>query len=121
MAIGPVIAEIFLFSTSFTGILFGIANALSVIAIDMHEIKGSSEELAEKEAFIEEGDDHGRDRIDPKKVETVEEATFDLMLNLAGKIKDGANNFLFKEYFYLAIFCVVFGLIVLFCAETKLG
>ena len=115
------LSEIFLFAIALVGIIFGAANALSVIAIDMEEIKGTDLDEAEREAFIEEDHDHGRDRPDPKKVEVIDQKKLDLMMDLHGKISDGANNFLMKEYSYLAVFCVVFGLIVFFCAETHLG
>jgi len=40
------------------------------------------------------------------------------MLSLSGMIKDGAKAFLFKEYSYMIIFCILFGLIIFFLAET---
>ncbi len=43
------------------------------------------------------------------------------MLDLSGKIKDGAKAFLFKEYSYMIVFCILFGLIIFFLAETKVG
>jgi len=58
---------------------------------------------------------------DPKKIEYIDQAKFDLLMDLHIKIKDGANNFLFKEYAYMAVFCVLFGLVVFFLAETNVG
>ncbi len=58
---------------------------------------------------------------DPKKVETIDQEKLDLMMELHDKIAEGANNFLFKEYAYLIVFVIVFGLVVFFLAETKVG
>jgi Na+/H+-translocating membrane pyrophosphatase len=43
------------------------------------------------------------------------------MLDLSGKIKDGAKAFLFKEYSYMIVFCILFGFIIFFLAETQVG
>lgn len=43
------------------------------------------------------------------------------MLHLAKLISDGANSFLFKEYGYMVVFCILFGLVIAFLAETNVG
>lgn len=43
------------------------------------------------------------------------------MITLSETISKGANNFLFREYSYMVGFMVVFGAIVFFLAETKIG
>jgi Na+/H+-translocating membrane pyrophosphatase len=43
------------------------------------------------------------------------------MLSLATKISDGANSFLFKEYGYMIVFCILFGIVIFFLAETNMG
>ena len=122
MAIDILVAEVFLLVTSVIGIIFGIINTISVHAVDMDEIKGESgSDHSEHESLVDEHEDDGRDKPDPKKIEHISAEKLELMLNLHGKISDGANNFLFKEYAYLAVFCVLFGLIVFFLAETKVG
>jgi len=126
MAIDIIFAEVFLLVTSVIAVIFGIINMIAVNAVDMDEIKGSNGEGAAMLSEHEDVDgsmdsDHGRDQPDPKKIETIDQSRLDLMLDLHGKIADGANNFLFKEYAYLVAFCVLFGLVVFFLAETKVG
>jgi len=58
---------------------------------------------------------------DPKKVEYIDQTKLDLMMELHYMIAEGANNFLMREYAYLAVFCVLFGLVVFFLAESKIG
>lgn len=124
MALDVLVAEIFLFATAIIGVIFGIINIVSVNAVDMDEIKGGNGEgaamLSEHESIGSESS-HGRDMPDPKKVETIDQSRLDLMLNLHGKISDGANNFLFKEYAYLFVFMILFGLVVFFLAESNIG
>lgn len=77
--------------------------------------------MSEHDSLIEEDHDEGRDRVDFKKIETIDQAKFDLMFRLHGIIAEGANNFLFKEYAYLVVFCILFGLVVFFLAESNVG
>ena len=120
MAIDIIVAEIFLLSTSLVAIVFGIVNIIGVYSVDMDEMKGGGQDLSD--SLVEEHDeDDGRDMPDPKKIEYVDQAKLDLMMELHQKIADGANNFLFKEYAYLAMFMVFFGLVVFFLAETAVG
>jgi H(+)-translocating pyrophosphatase len=121
MAIDIVVAEIFLIVTSIIAIIFGVMNALAVHAVDMDEIKGAAQDMSEHDSLMDDHDDDGRDRADPKKIETIDQQKLDLMLDLHGKISDGANNFLFKEYAYLIVFCILFGLVIFFLAETNVG
>ncbi len=41
----------------------------------------------------------------------------DLLISLMGKISEGADSFLFKEYFYLFFFIIFFGTLVFLYAE----
>ncbi len=45
----------------------------------------------------------------------------DTMLHLSGLISIGANSFLFKEYGYMIMFIILFGLVIFFLAETAVG
>jgi inorganic pyrophosphatase len=36
-------------------------------------------------------------------------------------ISNGANSFLFKEYGYMIVFCILFGIVIFFLAETNMG
>ena len=122
MAIDILFAEIFIIAISIVSIIFGIMNAIAVMNIDMDEIKGpTGSEHSEHESLVDDHEDEGRDKADPKKVEYVDQEKLDLMLDLHDKIAQGAHDFLMKEYAYLAVFCVLFGAIVFFLAETNGG
>ena len=121
MAVDIVVAEIFLITTSVISIIFGLINMFGVLSIDMQEIVSAGQDLSDSLVEEEFEEDQGRDMVDPKKIETIDQEKLDLMMDLQAKIAEGANNFLFKEYAYLLIFVIAFGLIVFFFAETNIG
>lgn len=121
MAVSLIVAELFLLATSSLAIIFGIINVVSVNTVDMEEIKASGGEFDENEGLVDENEDENEDRIDPRRRETVDQKKYELMLRLHSKIAAGANSFLFQEYAYMLVFIVVFGAIIGFLAETKLG
>ncbi|CAI2386627.1 unnamed protein product [Moneuplotes crassus] len=121
MAVSLIVAELFLLATSSLSIIFGIINVVSVNTVDMEEIKASGGDFDENEGLVDENEDENEDRIDPRRRETVDQKKYELMLRLHSKIAAGANSFLFQEYAYMLVFIVVFGAIIGFLAETKLG
>ena len=121
MAVSLIVAELFLLATSSIAIIFGIINVVSVNTVDMEEIKASGGDFDENEGLVDENEDEQEDRIDPRRRETVDQKKYELMLRLHSKIAAGANSFLFQEYAYMLVFIVVFGAVIGFLAETKLG
>lgn len=117
MAIDVIVAESFLVITAGIAIFFGIFNAAAVYAIDMEEVRAKEGEHSDDEF----DDDKGQDRPDFKKIEHISKDKMTHMLDLAGKISDGANSFLFKEYGYMIVFCILFGIVIFFLAETNMG
>ena len=121
MAVSLIVAEIFLLVTSAIGIIFGIINVVSVNSVHMEEMKATGNEFAENEGLLDDNDDDTEDKVDPRRRETVDQKRYELLLKLHGKISDGANSFLFKEYAYMVVFIVVFSIIIALLAETNLG
>lgn len=118
MAIDVIVAETFIIICSGLSIFFGIFNAAAVIAVSMDEVKASDDERSDDEELLDEADTKGADKLDTKKVEHIHMEKMEHMIWLSGKIKDGAKAFLFKEYSYMIVFCILFGLIIFFLAET---
>lgn len=123
MAISLIIAELILLAVSAIAIIFGIINVIAVNTVDMEEIimKSTSNEFEENEGLLDDNDDDAEDRIDPRRRETVDQAKYELLLRLHGKISDGANSFLYKEYAYMLVFLLFFAVVIGLLAETKLG
>jgi inorganic pyrophosphatase len=86
----------------------------------MEEIKSPGSDF-EEERLVEDQEDDNEDRIDSRRRETVDQKKYELLLKLHGKIADGANSFLFKEYAYLFVFLIVFGVVIALCAESQIG
>ena len=123
MAISLILAELLLVAASAISIIFGIINVVAVNSVDMEEIKASGSEFEgeNNEGLLDENEEESEDRIDPRRRETVDQKKFELLLRLHGKIADGANSFLFKEYAYMVVFIIVFSIIIALLAETKIG
>lgn len=123
MAISLILAELILLAVSAISIIFGIINVIAVNTVDMEEIiiKSTSNEFEENEGLLDDNEDDAEDRIDPRRRETVDQAKYELLLRLHGKISDGANSFLYKEYGYMFVFLIFFAIIIGLLAETKLG
>lgn len=90
-------AEIFLLVTSILGIAFGILHTISIIRIPLEDFQ----------QFNASND---------KSVGSVRK-----MREISGLIADGATTFLTQEYIFLAIFLVLFSILLIFTAEEKLG
>jgi H(+)-translocating pyrophosphatase len=90
-------AEIFLLSTSILGIAYGVYHAIGVIRIPL--------------------DDFQRFNVsNEKSVESIRK-----MREISGLIADGATTFLIQEYIFLAVFIVLFSILLIFTAEESLG
>jgi H(+)-translocating pyrophosphatase len=90
-------AEIFLLSTSILGIAYGVYHAIGVIRIPL--------------------DDFQRFNVsNEKSVESIRK-----MREISGLIADGATTFLIQEYIFLAVFIVLFSILLIFTAEENLG
>lgn len=122
MAISLVLAELLLIAVSTISIIFGIINVIAVNTVDMEEIiKASGNEFEENEGLLDDNDFEEEDKIDPRRRETIDQQKYELMLRLHGKIADGANSFLFKEYAYMVVFVIIFSIVIGLLAETEIG
>lgn len=103
--LGTQYANIIIFSAAAFALLWGFISYRLVAGVDM---KAESiqvnvlteEEIGEKEAKGE--------QIPPQS----QEGCFNLMLKIADTVKEGADEFLKKEYAYLALFELAFGLLI---------
>lgn len=118
MGIDVIVAETFIIICSGLSIFFGVFNAAAVIAVTMDEVKAEDGEKSDEDELLDDADKKGADKLDTKQVEHIHKEKLEHMLELSGMIKDGAKSFLFKEYSYMIVFCILFGLIIFFLAET---
>jgi H(+)-translocating pyrophosphatase len=90
-------AELFLLFTSIAAMLVGLWHTLAVLRIpldDFQQYNASNE----------------------KSVESIRK-----MREISGLISDGATTFLTQEYIFLAVFIVLFSILLIFTAENSLG
>lgn len=90
-------AEVFLLTTSILGILVGIIHTMSIIRIPLHDFQQFNVS-------------------NEKSVESIRK-----MREISGLIADGATTFLTTEYIFLAVFIVLFSILLFFTAENELG
>jgi H+-translocating diphosphatase len=90
-------AEVFLLSTSIFGILVGIYHTINIIRIPL--------------------DDFQQYNVSNEKAV----GSIRKMREISGLIADGATTFLTTEYIFLAVFIVLFSILLFFTAEEELG
>lgn len=99
-------------------IIFGSAILALVYAlycfVQVNKINMTKEVVRVQNADDNELITSGQDKAGPPK--TQEEA-FNMMLKVSELIKNGANEFLRKEYTYLAVFCFFFSLLIYFAVD----
>eukprot|EP00468_Gymnochlora_sp_CCMP2014_P010170 CAMPEP_0167752948 /NCGR_PEP_ID=MMETSP0110_2-20121227/7431_1 /TAXON_ID=629695 /ORGANISM="Gymnochlora sp., Strain CCMP2014" /LENGTH=786 /DNA_ID=CAMNT_0007638639 /DNA_START=188 /DNA_END=2548 /DNA_ORIENTATION=+ len=99
--------ELIVFGTSILGLLFALYYTFQTAAIEVKFSPSQSSPDNKKEIG---SDGASRELLsEGKETETINEK----LEIISGLISDGANSFLFREYLYMVIFMVVFGLIVL--------
>jgi len=84
------------------GLIWGIINIIEINKIQLDNSAGLC-------------NDNEEDKEGNEWMPWTDEDVLALMIKTNSAIKDGADTFLLKEYTYLAIFCAVFG-IILVCA-----
>lgn len=90
-------AELFLLVTSMIAVITGIICTIQVINIPLDDF-------------------HQRNTSNEKSVESIRK-----MREISTLISEGATTFLFQEYLFMAVFIVLFSVLLCFTAEEKLG
>ena len=103
--LGTEYANIIIFSAALFALLWGFISFRSVASVDMKAEGIQVSQLTQEE--IQEKESRG-ERIPPQS----QDECFNLMLKIADTVKTGADEFLKKEYAYLALFELAFGLLI---------
>ena len=98
-------ANIIIFSAAIFALVWGFISFRAVGSVDMKAEAIQVSELSQEE--IQDKQSRG-ERIPPQS----QEECLDLMLKIADTVKTGADEFLKKEYAYLALFELAFGLLI---------
>jgi len=104
------VAHYFIIGTALFSIFWGVVNAILVRGVNMNDSSPIAKAL--KEAGIEAKDEENA-AIKEGEVDPSSPASILNQMNFIGtKITEGAISFLTQEYLYLAIFSLVFGIIL---------
>ena len=99
-------AHYIVFGSAILALLYAAYCFWSIYKLDMNKDAVKVHELSDRER--EELQAHQYARMPPQ---TQQEA-FELMLKVSDLIKNGAKEFLWKEYTYLAVFCAIFSILI---------
>ena len=106
-------ANYLIFGASFMALAYGFYCYMYLQQLQMTPDNIKVEQLSEKE----------KEEIVAMQHKTMppqtQQEAFDMMLRISGLIRTGANEFLKKEYTYLAVFCFFFSILIYFAVDFQ--
>ena len=103
-AIESTYAHYIIFGCGVFGLIWGVLQILEINKIKIEMVEGAR--------IVNENED---EKEELAWMPWDNQGCLDMMIKVNRAVKDGADTFLIKEYTYLAIFCAIFG-VILVCA-----